>query len=225
MEERRRDIIAATLPLIETEGFSVSTKKIADAAGIAEGTVFRVFPTKEDLLRAAMTSYMDLTDLIDKVGAIDSARPLEEKISEIIDIVQESATRVRTFMLAMRGRRIQAEHSPIDDRMRPGSTFWNGLGLRGRPGHDRSDDNLCEHGLPDPHHVFTEQAEAFMAAIERVLTVNESDFVVDLPTAATYIVTTGLTSLIVSTAFPTMGAASLKTLTLRALTDHRKDQK
>jgi len=171
-----------------------------------------------------MASYMDLADLIDKIDAIDPARPLEEKISEIIDIVQESATRVRTFMLAMRGSRIQASHSQIGDHVRPGTTFWNGLGLHGRPGHNPTENDLCEHGLPDPHHKFTVQAAAFMAAIERVLTVNESDFVVDLPTVATYIVTTGLTSLIVSTAFPTMNAESIKTLTLRALTDHRKDQ-
>ena len=230
MEERRRDIIAVTVPLIETEGFSVSTKKIADAAGIAEGTVFRVFPTKEDLLRAAMASYMDLSDLIDKIDAIDSDLPLEDKISEIIDIVQESATRVRTFMLVMRGRRIQAARTTDETEVRPGDTFWNGLGLKNhqnrssRHSVQNGSDDLCEHGLPDPHHVFTVQAAAFMAAIERVLTVNESDFVVDLPTVATYIVSTGLTSLIVSTAFPTMGAASIKILTLRALTDHRKDQ-
>ena len=227
MEERRRDIIAVTVPLIETEGFSVSTKRIADAAGIAEGTIFRVFPTKEDLLRAAMTSYMDLSDLIDKIDAIDPDLPLEDKTSEIIDIVQESATRVRTFMLAMRGRRIQAARTIDETEVRPGETFWNGLGLKGHTARKhaaQSPDDLCEHGLPDPHHTFTVQAAAFMAAIERVLTVNESDFVVDLPTAATYIVSTGLTSLIVSTAFPTMGAASIKILTLRALTDHRKDQ-
>ena len=217
MEERRRDIIAAALPLFETEGFSVSTKRIADAAGIAEGTIFRVFPTKEDLLRAAMASYMDLGDLIDKIDAIDPARSLEDKISEILDIVQESATRVRTFMLAMRGRRIASTHTMDDDRVRPGATFWNGL----RPTHPS--DEVCEHGLPDPHHAFTIQAAAFMTAIEGVLRTNEDDFVVDLRTAATYIVTTGLTSLIITTAFPTMGAASLKTLTLRALTDHRKD--
>ena len=215
MEERRCDIIAVALPLIETEGFSVSTKRIADAAGIAEGTLFRVFPTKEDLLRAAMASYMDLSDLIDKIDAIDPHLPLDDKISEIIDIVQESATRVRTFMLAMRGTRIQAARPD-----RAGATFWNGF-----RSHDHRDNGVCEHGLPDPHHAFTEQAAVFMTAIERVLTVNKSDFVVDLPTAATYIVTTGLTSLIMTTAFSTMDVGSIKTLTIRALTDHRKDQK
>ena len=224
MEERRRDIIAATLPLIETEGFSVSTKKIADAAGIAEGTIFRVFPTKEDLLRAAMDSYMDLTDLIDKINAINPSRPLEDKISEIIDIVQESATRVRTFMLAMRGRRIQAARSDTtNERVRPGATFLNGLGITNHA-NQPSQEDACEHGFPHSHRTFTVQAASFMAAIEKVLATNEDDFVVDLATAATYIVSTGLTSLIVSTAFPTMGAESIKTLTLRALTDHRKDQ-
>ena len=52
--ERRAEIIAATLPLLLAHGASVTTRQIAEAAGIAEGTIFRVFPDKESLIEAVV---------------------------------------------------------------------------------------------------------------------------------------------------------------------------
>ena len=138
MEERRRDIIAATVPLLEEEGFAVSTKKIAGAAGVAEGTIFRVFPTKEELLRAAITSYMDPADLIARLDAVDRGLPLDAKMSEVMSILQESAFRARTFMMTMRGisveamtrARADAGFTEFGRRVRPGATFRHGFGPR-----------------------------------------------------------------------------------------------
>ena len=53
-EERRAVLVAATLPLVVKHGAKVTTKQIAEAAGVAEGTIFRVFPDKEALVRAAV---------------------------------------------------------------------------------------------------------------------------------------------------------------------------
>ncbi|HBX79727.1 MAG TPA: TetR/AcrR family transcriptional regulator, partial [Propionibacteriaceae bacterium] len=42
-DDRRRALIAATRPLLAEFGPDVSTRRIAEAAGVAEGTIFRVF--------------------------------------------------------------------------------------------------------------------------------------------------------------------------------------
>jgi len=52
-EDRRKAILDALIPLLVERGGDVTTKEIAEAAGIAEGTIFRVFPDKATLLFAA----------------------------------------------------------------------------------------------------------------------------------------------------------------------------
>ncbi|WP_176086190.1 TetR/AcrR family transcriptional regulator [Martelella sp. HB161492] len=51
-EEKRKAILAAATRLIASEGTSVSTAKIARAAGVAEGTVFIYFASKDVLINA-----------------------------------------------------------------------------------------------------------------------------------------------------------------------------
>lgn len=48
--EKRNAILAAAIKLIAEQGLSVSTSRIAQAAGVAEGTLFTYFETKERLL-------------------------------------------------------------------------------------------------------------------------------------------------------------------------------
>ena len=51
-DERRSAIIDATLPLLLEHGEMVTTRQIAEAAGIAEGTIFRVFADKDEVIAA-----------------------------------------------------------------------------------------------------------------------------------------------------------------------------
>ena len=47
-------IIEAMLPLLLEHGEMVTTRQIAEAAGIAEGTIFRVFADKDELIAAVV---------------------------------------------------------------------------------------------------------------------------------------------------------------------------
>ncbi len=49
-EEKRAAILAAAVDVIAEQGLSAATAKIAKVAGVAEGSLFTYFPTKDDLL-------------------------------------------------------------------------------------------------------------------------------------------------------------------------------
>ena len=52
-DDRRQAIVEAVIPLLVAKGGEVTTREVAREAGIAEGTIFRVFPDKRSLLMAA----------------------------------------------------------------------------------------------------------------------------------------------------------------------------
>src|SRR4051795_394565 len=88
-EERREALIAATLPLVLEHGTDVSTRLIAESAGVAEGTIFRVFPTKDDLIEAAIASAFDPSSLVEAIGRIDRSLPLADRLVEAVRLMQE----------------------------------------------------------------------------------------------------------------------------------------
>ena len=69
-DERRSMIVAATLPLLLEHGDRVTTKQIAEAAGIAEGTIFRVFADKDEVIAAVIEAALDPEPLEAALAAI-----------------------------------------------------------------------------------------------------------------------------------------------------------
>ena len=100
-EERRRALVAATLPLLMEHGRSVTSRQIADAAGVAEGTIFRAFESKEDLLEAAALSVLDPTPLVEEIRRIPLDQPLRDKLLALTRLYVERFHRVGGVMRAM----------------------------------------------------------------------------------------------------------------------------
>ncbi len=86
-EERRAALIAATIPLLHEHGLDVSTRQIAAAAGVAEGTIFGVFESKNSLVVCSVVKALDPQPTIDAVEAIDRSAPLRERLTIAADLV------------------------------------------------------------------------------------------------------------------------------------------
>lgn len=51
-DDRRAQILDAVVPVVLERGLAVTSKQLAEAAGVAEGTLYKSFGDKESLLRA-----------------------------------------------------------------------------------------------------------------------------------------------------------------------------
>ncbi|OLR94958.1 hypothetical protein BJP25_08265 [Actinokineospora bangkokensis] len=107
-EERRRMVVAAALPLLAEFGPTVTTARVARAAGIGEATIFRVFADKDALLRACAAEVVRPDGLLGELGAIDRDLPVEQRLAE-------AAT-----ALSARQARIDAVVGPLAGALRGG---------------------------------------------------------------------------------------------------------
>ena len=87
-------IIEATIPLLVRHGDMVTTRQIADAAGIAEGTIFRAFADKEELLVAVIDAALDPAPLERAFAAIDPAQALPDIVTEAAAAAQRRVVEV-----------------------------------------------------------------------------------------------------------------------------------
>lgn len=94
--------MAAAIPLLRTHGEGVTTKQIADAAGIAEGTIFRVFADKDSLITAAIAQVFDPAPTVEEMLDVDLELPLRERLRAAIEIITKRLDSVWELMSAMR---------------------------------------------------------------------------------------------------------------------------
>ncbi|MGB0114517.1 MAG: helix-turn-helix domain-containing protein [Ilumatobacteraceae bacterium] len=112
--ERRAAIIEAVRPLLLEYGESVTIRQIACAAGIAEGTIFRVFADKDELLDAALEAALDHTALENSLGAIDPQLRFEQKLTLATEIMQRRVVDVWSLLSRIGPRRDQEKRPVVE---------------------------------------------------------------------------------------------------------------
>ncbi|RDI42741.1 TetR/AcrR family transcriptional regulator [Nocardia mexicana] len=113
-EQTRRAIIDALLEAVKDGDFAPTTKTIATGAGVSERSIFVHFPTREDLLQAAVEQQSDYVETL--LAQVDPRQSRDERIAA-------AAHQSETVYALQRRPRImgllESQTNPgVDDRMR-----------------------------------------------------------------------------------------------------------
>ena len=100
-EERRAAIVRAARPLFLEHGQATSTRLVAEAAGIAEGTVFRAFATKQELVDAVLDAEFDPEVFLEDVRSIDPGLDLRERLVAYTTLLQRRFVGIFALMAAL----------------------------------------------------------------------------------------------------------------------------
>lgn len=98
---RRAQLEGAAIDVLRDKGLAATTKEIAEHAGVAEGTIFRVFDTKDDLVQAALIRAFDPTSLVEHLQAINAEQPLRQRLIAMVGAQQQHLTELFGLMAAV----------------------------------------------------------------------------------------------------------------------------
>ncbi|WP_220093454.1 TetR/AcrR family transcriptional regulator [Flexivirga caeni] len=88
LPERREALIVTAIALIRERHMLPTTREIAQAAGVAEGTIFRAFATKDELFDAVLDRTFEAGPFFDRLAKIDGAAGLEQVMIDIVSQLQ-----------------------------------------------------------------------------------------------------------------------------------------
>lgn len=149
-----QQILVAARETFLAEGFQASTIDIAQRAGVSHGTLFKRFPTKDDLFRAALGLPPDpdwILALADRAGQGDLHHNLEVLVLQIITLFAEILPR----LVALRARGFASTPRDHVDPDSPPARFVRALSAYLQTEMDlgrarRCDPDILAHALLGP---------------------------------------------------------------------------
>ena len=95
--ERRQAIVDAIIPLLLDKGSHVTSRQMAAAAGIAEGTIFRVFPDKQAVIEEAVRTSTDPTVVCAALADISESAPIDSQLEAAAAILLKRTERIASL--------------------------------------------------------------------------------------------------------------------------------
>lgn len=108
-------IVAATLPLLLEHGDRVTSRQIAEAAGIAEGTIFRAFADKDEIIVAVIEAALDPEPLEVALGDIPASLTFEDRLAAAVVVIQQRVINVWQVMSSVGTRFHEMTRRPMAD--------------------------------------------------------------------------------------------------------------
>lgn len=113
-------IVRAAVPLVAEYGSAVTTLQVARAAGIGEGTIFRVFSDKNALLDAVVAEVVRPDHVLREIASISLDQPLADRLTEAAEAVRAQLGRMGTVFGALHASGEHLRRCPEGAAERPG---------------------------------------------------------------------------------------------------------
>lgn len=111
---RTEAILAATRKIIAAQGPEFTLDRVAEEAGVAKGTLYLYFPSKDELVFQVLKN--DITWLLGKTReALETEKPLVERMRQMIHDQFEFVGANRNIFLYYRSRMGGSEHAAHKD--------------------------------------------------------------------------------------------------------------
>lgn len=100
--QRQEEILKAALKIFSQKGFKgATTREIAEEAGVAEGTIFRYFKTKKEILFSLLEPYIvkTLADTIEEVSGENDEVILKAILKNRLKLISENKSLVKLLLI------------------------------------------------------------------------------------------------------------------------------
>lgn len=114
-DERRAAIVEAVIPLLVEHGASVTSRQIAEAAEVSEGTVFNVFADKDELIAAAIERAIDPAPFERAIAAIDAEAPFVDRLIAATELIRRRVGDIWRLVSRVGGDHHPPGHRPLPD--------------------------------------------------------------------------------------------------------------
>lgn len=88
-DARRETLVEVTLGLLREHGRAVTTRQIAEAAGVAEGTIFRAVASKDELVDEAIARAFHPGEVVERIAEINRDIPLRDRLVALTSVLQQ----------------------------------------------------------------------------------------------------------------------------------------